>query len=1492
MSHPNVLLVITDDERYLNVGGSSSTNRITNPQGLLNTTGWTNGGMVTFTAANNLLTTNGLPTGSDALTKGFNFTGDTNGDHIRIDAAVTNGVRYRFSAYVRLSANTATGVRLAVFDAGAVSFATSTTLSATGGSMTRLDIDFTANATATWTFRLAQVGAGGVTGQATAFLLESSSTLNGYFDGSYISCEWVGTAHASNSNSTPVGARDAHPNVNAVFGAGGTEFTRFFVQSPVCGNSRATTYSGLRASQHGVLDIDKTSEWDTWYSVQRQLQQYGMRTGIVGKYNNWLDPEQAPYFDYRKSASGASEVGTILVAFREFLASTPTGQPWFFVIATNIPHEPYTITPNTAINIPTFVLPDSAAETDRSDKHDDVESFGNVTYDPAVAASDYYGMLRELAAFDEQFDNMWAEMTTAQQNNCLAIYMSDNGYCLGDHKLRGKQWPYMASISDPLSIRWTDGGVEAGVNDDRLVSNLDIAPTILGAVGKTSDYEMAGYDLLDATLPHWSGTGEAREYLYLEYPSDDVGIPPWDAYLSGPHSDIRHYIRWLDGGSPGVPVENYNLVTDPTESSASNTRDTAIEALMDATELNPPDEAGTLTIFDGTSELDIPGMSPEVVLGEAEDVSPSAEGRVVRGGLYLSKELTMPKPEYENTYAAGVDSEGNTRVRSRVANATGTGSFFITGDSIPKLLEELQVAVAGCHRNRGWVKWKGPNAAPVTYDIESFSIDIPERSRVITRVAEIPFEFEARAYGRLEESVVFASVAMTGPQDVVAVEPPGGHVDALGNLAVTETSSQTRQYGEVGWDYDPPWYADVLRDIDPYLFWTMGSEDDITVGGVDFLGGFSNQTGAFKNGTANGGVVPGRGASLLEADSATSTIFDGIDDWVSSSVALWTGSSTSFSFSCLAVRDTNATTQTFFGGSNAGSPVLRAPSGGSTVTFRVVESDAGATSSTTWAAALPADGTTFHLAFSFDATANTADLWINGVSQGQKTGLSSGYSTPGNFQVGAFGPTPVNFWDGNLQAVAAWRQTITGATAVELYHAAIRPYYIRGEHLTTSGYGGTSSTRATSVSTNTVLMTAATIPMSVCATGPLPHHGPHRVWARIWPSDSDLRVRLAWKVGNGPLRKEAWVSMPGKSAFYDIDLGLVDIEELPGQDTWEAVIEAASTSGVTTIDVDLIEYIPADSWGRARAPQTSNVADTLLGFDTFLQAGSPALGGATAQIGGVWGSAGGGAAWTVDSTNDYLTRTGTGEVAPRFGSLGSNITTQASQVETWCSASITHERGVICRYTGTSDYLVGVLSVVSTIGYLYVAKFVGGASTILGTTGLRPTPYLAVPNLKWTIRLTADSAGRWAFYVGTNGEVQQAPVLSGFDSALVTGSGISIETGKPGIYDYNSGPNAVTRYMDNFASWGAAVSASNFVLYSGRTAEFTHEAMRRDDSSGAYMGNVPLPEGRYLRLPNKQTRMVTRFRRNDIASGLPSTGTGDGVTADLTATRRVLLGGV
>lgn len=120
--------------------------------------------------------------------------------------------------------------------------------------------------------------------------------------------------------------------------------------------------------------------------------------------------------------------------------------------------------------------------------------------------------------------------------NTIVVYTSDQGFYLGEHGWFDKRFMYEESFRTPLLIRYPKE-IKPGTVIDRLVQNLDFAPTLLDFAGIEAPEEMQGESFRDLVTGKSNEWRNAVYYTYYEYPSE--------------HMVKRHY---------GVATERYKLI--------------------------------------------------------------------------------------------------------------------------------------------------------------------------------------------------------------------------------------------------------------------------------------------------------------------------------------------------------------------------------------------------------------------------------------------------------------------------------------------------------------------------------------------------------------------------------------------------------------------------------------------------------------------------------------------------------------------------------------------------------------------------------------------------------------------------------------------------------------------------------------------------------------------------------------------------------------------
>jgi arylsulfatase A-like enzyme len=137
----------------------------------------------------------------------------------------------------------------------------------------------------------------------------------------------------------------------------------------------------------------------------------------------------------------------------------------------------------------------------------------------------------------------------------LVIFVGDNGFFLGDHRLVDKRFPYEEALRVPMLMRYPRL-VRAGRTVTGMALNIDICPTVLDICGVPVPKNVAGRSL----RPMLTGPAPSqwRQDMFYEYAERIWQCPAVVAV----RTDRYKYIEYLD---PASTNELYDLLVDPQE---------------------------------------------------------------------------------------------------------------------------------------------------------------------------------------------------------------------------------------------------------------------------------------------------------------------------------------------------------------------------------------------------------------------------------------------------------------------------------------------------------------------------------------------------------------------------------------------------------------------------------------------------------------------------------------------------------------------------------------------------------------------------------------------------------------------------------------------------------------------------------------------------------------------------------------------------------------
>lgn len=328
----------------------------------------------------------------------------------------------------------------------------------------------------------------------------------------------------------PVGTMGAMPRVNQRLAGRGTTFSNAVVPTSLCCPSRTSLLTGMLATKTGVYNNDSATGSGGYPAVRAAglerntiattLDSAGYRTAYFGKYLNQYghlyDGVAPPGWDvwraFTTKRSGAyykygvtngvlhgQPPGPVKrQAVRKYsttffgreaarhIEAAPVDESLFTVFAPYAPHSPFKARKKYrgTSSTPGDYFTDAVNESDVSDKPEYVRS--QPVRDliegqpPGVNLAKQMDSLRSV---DDEFERIYqAVKSSGRLGRTLFIYMSDNGYLHGEHRLDGKGYPYARSVNVPLVTRW--GKERSGAVDPRLtVANTDVSATVLQAAG-------------------------------------------------------------------------------------------------------------------------------------------------------------------------------------------------------------------------------------------------------------------------------------------------------------------------------------------------------------------------------------------------------------------------------------------------------------------------------------------------------------------------------------------------------------------------------------------------------------------------------------------------------------------------------------------------------------------------------------------------------------------------------------------------------------------------------------------------------------------------------------------------------------------------------------------------------------------------------------------------------------------------------------------------
>jgi arylsulfatase len=403
----------------------------------------------------------------------------------------------------------------------------------------------------------------------------------------------------------------------------GVLFENCYVNSPVCGPSRASLMSGRYVHAHGA--------WANGVGLpaherlfSRDLADHGYDCGLVGKfhvggacsggrleprlddgfrvfrwahdpypgssenaYHRWLRAVRPDLYESAVQAGAGTGFDAMPTEFHysrwignetiDYLRrSRDPGKPFFFVANFFDPHHGFgapkeyadayrdkplrrPVTRDQELAGKPPVLTEASHRSYAGHARGYVEYTESELHDVKV---NYYAMV---SLVDDEVGRILAALDeTGLAENTLVVFTSDHGEMLGDHQLMLKgPMMYECAVRVPLLMRWP-AGLPAGERRAELVQWIDLASTLLAAAGAPPLPRGQGLDLLP--LARGEQDAPVRGWALCEYRNS--GHP----YPEPVHTTMLRRDHWKIVVYHGAPSttrartgELYDLDRDPAE---------------------------------------------------------------------------------------------------------------------------------------------------------------------------------------------------------------------------------------------------------------------------------------------------------------------------------------------------------------------------------------------------------------------------------------------------------------------------------------------------------------------------------------------------------------------------------------------------------------------------------------------------------------------------------------------------------------------------------------------------------------------------------------------------------------------------------------------------------------------------------------------------------------------------------------------------------------
>jgi len=388
----------------------------------------------------------------------------------------------------------------------------------------------------------------------------------------------------------------------------GAQCANAFHTTPLCSPNRASILTGQYASRHGIIDnVGRDAMSHRLANYHLALQALGYETAHIGKWHMGNDASPRPGYDHWVSFRGQGMIvdpvfweaggerrveGYVTDLLNERAAAyvrRKREKPFALFLAHKAVHRDVQQKQDGTIDVSTmqgYVLPE---------RHRDL--YKGKVYPPRPNVLPLERVLEQKPAWREVFElrkhassrafldaihvgeqeevreraAMMASVDegvgqllqaleeTRQLDNTCIVFLGDNGFFFGEHGLGAeRRFAYEEGIRTAFFVRYPPLAT-AGTRVERMVTALDIAPTLIELAGGRPGAQVQGLSILPLLK---DGSARWRDSFLIEYYNESAW--PWIVGMTykAVRTEQAKLIHWVH--KEGMD-ELYDLVRDPYE---------------------------------------------------------------------------------------------------------------------------------------------------------------------------------------------------------------------------------------------------------------------------------------------------------------------------------------------------------------------------------------------------------------------------------------------------------------------------------------------------------------------------------------------------------------------------------------------------------------------------------------------------------------------------------------------------------------------------------------------------------------------------------------------------------------------------------------------------------------------------------------------------------------------------------------------------------------